>query len=203
MCKNILTLTLVCGQPECFYPEAEEALCDVSFAGRPLWGGAVGLRIAQRPYYTACRPFIVNQTHLDITHDCPLMRLNSSGGEEEAAWHIKKLKAKEQQKDCFGLSTFRTSSQAPSYASPKLWLTHLLTGVKCRATSVAKNMCNIYFHLSKESFKTALLHICIPVIKKKRKDRETKTFDRKEDYLFGHIQWKSSIPVMEYDSFSV
>ena len=32
-----------------------------------------------------------------------------------------------------------TSSQAPSYASPKLWLTDLLTGVKCRATSVAKN----------------------------------------------------------------
>ena len=37
----------------------------------------------------------------------------------------------------------RTSSQAPSYASPKLRLTDLLTysltGVKCRATSVAKN----------------------------------------------------------------
>ena len=36
-----------------------------------------------------------------------------------------------------------TSSQAPSYASPKLrpshLLTYLLTGVKCRATSVAKN----------------------------------------------------------------
>ena len=32
-----------------------------------------------------------------------------------------------------------TSSQAPSYASPKLRLTHSLTGVKCRATSVAKN----------------------------------------------------------------
>ena len=36
-----------------------------------------------------------------------------------------------------------TSSQAPSYASPKLWptdwLTRSLTGVKCRATSVAKN----------------------------------------------------------------
>ena len=36
-----------------------------------------------------------------------------------------------------------TSSQAPSYASPKLSLTHSLarslTGVKCRATSVAKN----------------------------------------------------------------
>ena len=37
-----------------------------------------------------------------------------------------------------------TSSQAPSYASPKLSLTHLLarslTGVKCRATSVAKKV---------------------------------------------------------------
>ena len=32
-----------------------------------------------------------------------------------------------------------TSSQAPSYASPKLRLTDLLTGVKCRATNVAKN----------------------------------------------------------------
>ena len=32
----------------------------------------------------------------------------------------------------------QTSSQAPSYASPKLWITHSLTGVKCRATSVAK-----------------------------------------------------------------
>ena len=32
-----------------------------------------------------------------------------------------------------------TSSQAPSYASPKLRLTYLLTGVRCRATSVAKN----------------------------------------------------------------
>ena len=33
----------------------------------------------------------------------------------------------------------QTSSQAPSYASPKLRLTDLLTGVSCRATSVAKN----------------------------------------------------------------
>ena len=33
----------------------------------------------------------------------------------------------------------QTSSQAPSYASPKLWLNHSLTGVRCRATSVAKN----------------------------------------------------------------
>ena len=33
-----------------------------------------------------------------------------------------------------------TSSQAPSYASPKLRLTESLTGVKCRATSVAKNL---------------------------------------------------------------
>ena len=33
----------------------------------------------------------------------------------------------------------KTSSQAPSYASPKLSPTDRLTGVKCRATSVAKN----------------------------------------------------------------
>ena len=33
-----------------------------------------------------------------------------------------------------------TSSQAPSYASPKLSPTHSLTGVKCRATSVAKKV---------------------------------------------------------------
>jgi len=33
----------------------------------------------------------------------------------------------------------KRNEQAPSYASPKLSLTHLLTGVKCRATSVAKN----------------------------------------------------------------
>ena len=33
----------------------------------------------------------------------------------------------------------KTSSQAPSYASSKLRPTDLLTGVKCRATSVAKN----------------------------------------------------------------
>ena len=33
----------------------------------------------------------------------------------------------------------KTSSQAPSYASPKLWITHSPTGVKCRATRVAKN----------------------------------------------------------------
>ena len=32
----------------------------------------------------------------------------------------------------------RTSSQAPSYASPKLRPTDSLTGVKCRATSIAK-----------------------------------------------------------------
>ena len=69
---------------------------------------------------------------------------------------------------------------------------------KTAAGRCEKNMGNTYFHLSKESFKTALLHISIPVIKQIRKDRETKTFDRKEDYLFGHIQWKSSIPVMEY-----
>ena len=37
-----------------------------------------------------------------------------------------------------------TSSQAPSYASPKLLpthsLTYSLTGVRCRATSVAKKL---------------------------------------------------------------
>ena len=42
------------------------------------------------------------------------------------------------------LIALQTSSQASGYASPKLcplnyWLTYLLTGVKCRATSVAKN----------------------------------------------------------------
>ena len=40
------------------------------------------------------------------------------------------------------LQLILTSSQAPSYASPKLRLTDLLTGVKCRATSVAKNYMN-------------------------------------------------------------
>ena len=34
----------------------------------------------------------------------------------------------------------RRKKQAPDYASPKLRLTHSLTGVKCRATSVAKNV---------------------------------------------------------------
>ena len=33
-----------------------------------------------------------------------------------------------------------------SYASPKLWLTGLLTGVKCRATSVAKNAIIMWKH---------------------------------------------------------
>ena len=40
------------------------------------------------------------------------------------------------------LNTCKTSSQAPSYASPKLWISHLLTGVRCRATSVAKKYSN-------------------------------------------------------------
>ena len=39
----------------------------------------------------------------------------------------------------FYMYDIRTSSQAPSYASPKLWQNHSLTGVRCRATSVAKN----------------------------------------------------------------
>ena len=34
---------------------------------------------------------------------------------------------------------FEQARKPRSYASPKLRLTHLLTGVKCRATSVAKN----------------------------------------------------------------
>ena len=38
------------------------------------------------------------------------------------------------------LLTELTSSQAPSYASPKLWITYSLTGVRCRATSVAKKL---------------------------------------------------------------
>ena len=38
-----------------------------------------------------------------------------------------------------GVDCPKTSSQAPSYASPKLRPTDLLTGVKCRATNVAKN----------------------------------------------------------------
>ena len=51
----------------------------------------------------------------------------------------------------FSLNTSRTSSQAPSYASiglAKKWLTHSLTylptGVRCRATSVAKNPFEIF-----------------------------------------------------------
>ena len=40
VCENILTLTLAGGQPEWFYPEAEEALCDVGFAFEcSQWGG--------------------------------------------------------------------------------------------------------------------------------------------------------------------
>ena len=35
--------------------------------------------------------------------------------------------------------TFNQARKPRSYASPKLRLTYLLTGVKCRATSVAKN----------------------------------------------------------------
>ena len=43
----------------------------------------------------------------------------------------------------FQLGRIETSSQAPSYASPKLWPARSLTGVKCRATSVAKNVDDI------------------------------------------------------------
>ena len=35
---------------------------------------------------------------------------------------------------------FQQARKAPSYASSKLRLTHLLTGVKCRATSVDKKL---------------------------------------------------------------
>ena len=35
--------------------------------------------------------------------------------------------------------TKKTSSQAPSYASPKLWPTDSLTGEKCRATNEVRN----------------------------------------------------------------
>ena len=103
MCENILTLTLAGGQPECFYPEAEEALCDVGFALRECsqWG-------ILRPYYTAWRPFIVARTHLDIAHDCALMRLSSCWwGRRGKPTYIKKLREKEQQKDFLRGSNFR------------------------------------------------------------------------------------------------
>ena len=52
-------------------------------------------------------------------------------------------------------SKIETSSQAPSYASPKLWLTYSLTrsltGVRCRATSVAKKDISIPLKLKKLS----------------------------------------------------
>ena len=60
-----------------------------------------------------------------------------------------------------------------------LWL-EVIHPFATAAGRCEKNMCNIYFHLSKESFKTALLHISIPVIKQIRKDRETMTFDREK-----------------------
>ena len=60
----------------------------------------------------------------------------------------------------------KTSSQAPSYASPKLWITHWLTGVKCRATSVAKKWYLFYvmnvrfFHCLHFFEKWILCHRC-------------------------------------------
>ena len=55
----------------------------------------------------------------------------------------------------------RTSSQASGYASPKLWptysLTHLLTGVKCRATSVAKNSLYVY---RDEQIYMSIIYMC-------------------------------------------
>ena len=56
----------------------------------------------------------------------------------------------------------KTISQAPSYASPKLLPTDSLTGVKCRATSVAKkdykknginNICHKDPQVPKKGFK--------------------------------------------------
>ena len=52
---------------------------------------------------------------------------------------IRSFKGKYAYKNLIKTFGGRTSSQAPSYASPKLSLTHLRTGVRCRATSVAKN----------------------------------------------------------------
>ena len=57
-----------------------------------------------------------------------------------------------------------TSSQAPSYASPKLSLTHTLTGVKCRATSVAKKISveeNRGRHLMSECFTRGHFWMCL------------------------------------------
>ena len=67
----------------------------------------------------------------------------------------------------FSLKGNPTSSQAPSYAGPKLRLTESLTGVKCRATSVAKNefnccliIVNVLFSISKTfQFTNQLFHI--------------------------------------------
>ena len=63
VCENILTLTLAGGQPEWFYPEAEEALCDVGFAFEcSQWGilstcdwitPRVGLLLSPRPTLTS------------------------------------------------------------------------------------------------------------------------------------------------------
>ena len=54
------------------------------------------------------------------------------------------------QPQCFINTLQKTSSQAPSYVSESETmnrsLTHLLTGVKCRATSVAKNLATCFFN---------------------------------------------------------
>ena len=53
----------------------------------------------------------------------------------------------------------KTSSQAPSYASPKLWLTYSLTGVRWIATSVVKNIKQIFILLSLD--KSRLIKIIV------------------------------------------
>ena len=70
------------------------------------------------------------------------------------------------------LNVGSTSSQAPSYASPKLSPTDSLTGVKCRATSVAKKRgrlqkcilekgrSNIHIHIPHKR-NISINHICI------------------------------------------
>ena len=56
-----------------------------------------------------------------------------------------------------------TSSQAPSYASSKLRPTDILTGVKCRATGVAKKSikCKKYMGTWNISFICELYHVCV------------------------------------------
>ena len=51
--------------------------------------------------------------------------------------------------DKFQEEVQKQARKAPSYASSKLRLTDLPTGVKCRATSVAKNRAICFFKFSK------------------------------------------------------